>query len=338
MFLYTPGMSAPCPVLSPAQLADLLGAHPLPEAFGPGSPHPALTFRLDQADPHLAPLLATLPCPVIGIGEGPLAPACDIVLPDEARRAPIMARIAHAPITAMVLVQHLRASTTLPLADALAAESMAYAAVQFGPEFRAWLAARPALPTVADDAPPLLVAHDCATLHLTLNRPHHRNAIDTTLRDALCEALDLARIDPHVEKVVLQAAGRCFSIGGDLREFGLSSDPATAHWIRSVRLPARRVLAVADKLEARIHGGAIGAGIELAAFARTVIAAPDAWFQLPEIDYGLIPGAGGTVSIPRRIGRQRAAEMMLSARRIPAPLALEWGLIDAIEPHPGKSR
>ena len=72
----------------------------------------------------------------------------------------------------------------------------------------------------------------------------------------------------------------------------------------------------------------MGAGIELPAFARRVVAAEDAFFQLPELSLGLIPGAGGTVSIPRRIGRQRTARLALSGERLDAATALEWGLVD----------
>ena len=70
----------------------------------------------------------------------------------------------------------------------------------------------------------------------------------------------------------------------------------------------------------------------MAAFAGRVEARADSWFQLPELKYGLLPGAGGTVSLPRRIGRQKTAYMALSMRRISASLALEWGLVDAIVP------
>jgi enoyl-CoA hydratase/carnithine racemase len=69
----------------------------------------------------------------------------------------------------------------------------------------------------------------------------------------------------------------------------------------------------------------------MVAWARRIVAAPDAWFQLPELAMGLLPGAGGCVSISRRIGRQRTALMLLSSKRIPARVALDWGLIDAIE-------
>jgi enoyl-CoA hydratase/carnithine racemase len=74
--------------------------------------------------------------------------------------------------------------------------------------------------------------------------------------------------------------------------------------------------------------------LEIAAFAGRLTAMPDAWFQLPELAMGLIPGAGGCVSVPRRIGRQRAALMILSGKRINATTALRWGLIDAIEDTP----
>ena len=80
-----------------------------------------------------------------------------------------------------------------------------------------------------------------------------------------------------------------------------------------------------------MHGACIGAGIELPAFAGRLTASSDAFFQLPEVAMGLIPGAGGCVSISRRIGRQRTAYMAILGERFPAERALAWGLIDAIE-------
>lgn len=72
----------------------------------------------------------------------------------------------------------------------------------------------------------------------------------------------------------------------------------------------------------------------MVAFAGRVTASPNAWFQLPELAMGVIPGAGGCVSIPRRIGRQRTALMLLSGKRIDSRTALRWGLIDAIVDKP----
>jgi enoyl-CoA hydratase/carnithine racemase len=87
-------------------------------------------------------------------------------------------------------------------------------------------------------------------------------------------------------------------------------------------------------MHAYVHGACIGAGIELPAFCGRVTARADARFQLPEVGMGLIPGAGGTVSLPRRIGRQRAAWLALTGERVDAETARRWGLIDAIEPEP----
>jgi hypothetical protein len=318
--------------LDAGELSALFASYPEPDMFGPDSGMPALAFRLEGADPALASPLRALPCPVIGIGGGgALASACDVVLPHAKALPALIAAIEETPIAAMVLVQHLRASEHLAIPHALTAESMAYATVQTGPEFGRWRQAAHPIPAVAETGPPLIIEHRGSTLQLTMNRPENLNAIGIEMRDALCAAFDLAAIDPGIGGIELRGNGRCFSIGGDVREFGLASDPATAHWVRTLRLPARHLAPLAGKLIARIEGAAIGAGIEIAAFARRVVATPGAWFQLPELGYGLIPGAGGTVSIPRRIGRQRAAYMMLSMRRIPAPVALQWGLIDAIE-------
>ena len=79
-----------------------------------------------------------------------------------------------------------------------------------------------------------------------------------------------------------------------------------------------------------MHGACIGAGVELPAFAARVVAAPDAFFALPEVAMGLVPGAGGTVSLPRRIGRRRTAYLALTGARLDSRRALDWGLVDAI--------
>ena len=154
------------------------------------------------------------------------------------------------------------------------------------------------------------------------------------MRDALYEAFLLAALDDEIEGVVLRGAGRTFSLGAELAEFGTTSDPATAHGIRSLTLPARAVLGCAAKLEAHVQGACVGAGLELAAYARRVTAAPGAWFQLPELAMGILPGAGGCVSLTRRIGRQRTALLILSGKRLGAARALDWGLVDAIVDEP----
>jgi enoyl-CoA hydratase/carnithine racemase len=178
------------------------------------------------------------------------------------------------------------------------------------------------------------VTRDDAVLRITLDRPWARNAIDRVMRDGLFEAFTVAACDPDIARVELRSVGPAFSIGGDLDEFGVTRDPAMAHRIRMQTLPARPLSRRADILDVHVRGACVGAGLEIAAFAGRVTASPSAWFQLPELAMGLIPGAGGCVSVARRIGRRRTALMLLSGRRINVATALGWGLIDAIEDHP----
>jgi enoyl-CoA hydratase/carnithine racemase len=96
------------------------------------------------------------------------------------------------------------------------------------------------------------------------------------------------------------------------------------------RSPARAMAVVADRVVAQLHGACCGSGIELAAFAARVVARPDTVVGLPEVSLGLIPGAGGTTSLPSRIGRHRTAWLALTGRTIDATTALEWGLVDEI--------
>jgi len=311
-------------------LRGLFESHPLRESFGPNSENPYIVFHLEGSQSSLFSWLKDLPCPIIGIGKGTLSQACDVVLDDEKKLQTFDKNITHAPLAAMVLVQHLRASEKLSLQDVLTAESFAYATVQNGPEFQAWLDGYEGKALQITDGPLVEIKTDAETLSLTLNQPKSRNTIGTAMRDALCEALDVALMDEQISKVKLTGNGATFSTGGAIEEFGQVSDPATAHWVRSLRLPAWQLARLKDKLEIHVNGAAIGSGAEITAFGDYVTTSSKAWFQLPELKYGLIPGAGGTASIPRRIGRQKTAYMALSMEKIKAETALEWGLIDAI--------
>ena len=123
-----------------------------------------------------------------------------------------------------------------------------------------------------------------------------------------------------------------FSAGGDLSEFGESTDLVRAHAIRTLRSPARLMHSLAARTTAFLHGACVGAGIEIPAAAGQVIAAPDTRFWLPELQMGLMPGAGGTVTIARRIGRRRMLFWALTGRQIDARTALDWGLVDEVRP------
>ena len=91
------------------------------------------------------------------------------------------------------------------------------------------------------------------------------------------------------------------------------------------------MLVAGSRTTAFVHGGVVGAGVELAAFARQVVAANGTTFRLPEVAMGLIPGAGGTVSVTGRIGRWRAAWLMLTGSVLDARRARIWGLVDHVQ-------
>jgi enoyl-CoA hydratase/carnithine racemase len=177
---------------------------------------------------------------------------------------------------------------------------------------------------------PVLVSRRGDVLSVELNRPRLHNLYSASMRDALAEALTIAEADDTIARVELSGRGPSFCAGGDPAEFGTVSDTATAHLIRSTANVAPMLVSLAPRLSVHVHGAAVGAGCELAAFASRVTAAGDAMFRLPEVSMGLVPGAGGTVSVTRRIGRHRAAWLMLTGESIDASTALDWGLVDAI--------
>ncbi|MBW0101229.1 enoyl-CoA hydratase/isomerase family protein [Pseudonocardia sp. KRD291] len=284
----------------------------------------------------------------------PLAPALDVVLvPARTHRADDRTSVAVtdapaaaetlrrradvAPVASLVLGGLLRRTSGTPVADALDAESLAYSTLLGGAEFGRWLVERRATgsrPAPADVPEPVRLVRDGDRLTITLNRPERRNAFGRQIRDAVVEALRLAVLDPSVTSVVLRGAGPAFCSGGDLDEFGTAADLATAHLVRTRGGPAGLLHSLADRTVVHLHGACVGAGIELPAFAGRVLAAPDSTFRLPEIGMGLIPGAGGTVAIPRRIGRWRTFYMALDGAAVPLEQALAWGLVDAASPRP----
>jgi hypothetical protein len=281
---------------------------------------------------HDVPLTALPPFPLIGLGDSghPLATSLDAIVEAPVSAEALLRAVTRAPHAAAVAVQLLRSLEGVSSDRALTLESLCYGLLQGSAEHESWLSARAHLPQQPVPGR-LIVERRDAELHITIDRLLARNAIDRSMRDQLFEAFSLAALDPEIRCVKLRAAGAAFSVGGDLDEFGTTRDPATAHLIRSRTLPALAMRARAEIFEVHVQGACIGAGLEIAAFAGRLTATPDAWFQLPELSMGLIPGAGGCVSVPRRIGRQRAALMILSGRRISAATALGWGLIDSIE-------
>jgi enoyl-CoA hydratase len=282
----------------------------------------------------IAHRLRQLPVPVIAVGKvssPALLRGVDVILPAPQDASAIIANIIEHPLAAMTVVQLLRHNEDVAPAQGLFAESLAYASLQGGPEFaRAFTSApEPGMRAQEPDCA-VLVERTGDDLGITLNRPHARNAYSTAMRDGLYDALQLLRMDERLRRAVVRGAGTCFCIGGDLREFGTRTDVSSAHAVRSSRNVASTLLELGSRLEFHLHRACIGSGIEIPAFAARVVANSNTFVQLPEIKLGLLPGAGGTVSILRRIGRHRTAYLALSARRINAATALQWGLVDAV--------
>jgi hypothetical protein len=285
-----------------------------------------------DAWPQTSVFEALPPFPLIGLGDPshPLAAAVDAIVEPPVSVEALIRQTSRTPHAAAVAVQVLRSVDARPRERALLFESISYGLLQGSAEYQAWLASR----VPAEHPAPrgrVIVERRDSVLHVVLDRPEARNAIDRVMRDQLFDAFTLAALDLEVRSIQLRATGPAFSIGGDLEEFGTTRDPATAHLIRSRTLPALALVGRAEILDVHVQGACVGAGLEIAAFAGRLTATSGAWFQLPELAMGLIPGAGGCVSVPRRIGRQRTVLMILSGRRINAQTALRWGLIDGIE-------
>ena len=255
-----------------------------------------------------------------------------VAVPDvDAAVIAVTEAVTASPTASAVLAGLLRWTGSLSVPAALDAESLAYSTLLGGVEFADWLARRgprPLPPVIAD---PVRVDRAGAELRITLDRPERRNAYGRQVRDALVDALALAELDVSVQRIVLTGAGPSFCSGGDLDEFGTAPDLATAHLVRTRAGAALPLARLADRLEVRVHGACVGAGIELPAYAGRLVSSPDAWFRLPELSMGLIPGAGGTVSIPRRIGRWRTLWLALTQAPLDPLTALDWGLVDAVQ-------
>lgn len=270
--------------------------------------------------------------PVIGVTGDRISQAADeldLLVSGDDEAGALCDRIDAAPMAAAVLVQVTRTTVQLPIADALVVESLGYATLQGGAEFQCWLRDNER-PQSREIEEPVRLDRQDDVLRIILVSPENRNAFSAAMRDGLTEAFRLVALDDSIRQVIVEGEGPCFSAGGDLSEFGSMKDLAEAHRIRQLSMPARYLAKNADRYVFRLHGACIGAGIELPAFAARVEATSDAWFQLPEVGMGLIPGAGGCVSIPRRIGRQRTNELAITGRKLSVQEALDWGLVDAI--------
>lgn len=283
--------------------------------------------------------IADLPVLIIGVGSS--SEVFDLVVDGEDELSEVLEAIDRRPLASVATALLLRSADLRTVTAGLVAESTTFSLLQSGPEFQEWCAGRPRPGVSRDDsASPVLVdrlensSESGDHLVITLHRPERRNAYSAAMRAALADALDVALVDHAISKVTLRGAGSNFSSGGDLDEFGSFTDPVTAHMTRLTSHVAaslwRLHRRLGTNLICEIHGDNFGAGVEVAAFAGRVVARPGTTFMLPEVRMGLTPGAGGTVSIPRRVGRHRALQFALTGRALDVETARAWGLVDEI--------
>ncbi|WP_431025970.1 2,3-dehydroadipyl-CoA hydratase PaaF [Halomonas sp. H5] len=165
-------------------------------------------------------------------------------------------------------------------------------------------------------------------LRITLHRPEALNALNTALLGELAEVLADADRDDAIRAVVLTGSRRAFAAGADINEMaerdlvGMLDDPRQRHWAAIARF--------SKPLVAAINGFTLGGGCELAMHADIRIAGEDAKFGQPEINLGIMPGAGGTQRLVRAVGQALATQMVLTGEPISARRALEAGLISEI--------
>ena len=160
---------------------------------------------------------------------------------------------------------------------------------------------------------------------VTLNSPPV-NALSAAVRDGLFEGFKAAIADADVKAIVLICDGRTFIAGADISEFGGAQKGASLFDVQNMMEESPKPVVAA------IHGTALGGGLEVALCAHYRVAVPSARCGLPEVNLGLLPGAGGTQRLPRITGPEKALEMVTSGQHVPAKECLAMGLVDAIVP------
>ena len=158
---------------------------------------------------------------------------------------------------------------------------------------------------------------------LTLNSPPV-NALSAPVRDGLYEGFKQAIADAAVKAIVLICEGRTFIAGADISEFGGAQKGASLFDVQAMMEDSPKPVIAA------IHGTALGGGLEVALCAHYRIAVPSGRCGLPEVNIGLLPGAGGTQRLPRIAGVEKALEMVTSGQHVPAKDCLAMGLVDEI--------
>lgn len=175
----------------------------------------------------------------------------------------------------------------------------------------------------------LVEQHDASAV-ITLNRPKALNALNQATMDELVEALGALERDDAVRCVVLTGSERAFAAGADVTEFAAATPVEMLSAYRFQQWD--RIRAFGKPLIAAVRGFALGGGCELAMIADMIVAGEGARFGQPEINLGIIPGAGGTQRLTRAVGKARAMELILTGRHVTAAEAYAMGLVTRVVP------
>lgn len=176
----------------------------------------------------------------------------------------------------------------------------------------------------------ILVSSEEGVGLIQINRPQVRNALNRATMDEIVAALDEFEQDQAVRCVVLTGNEQAFAAGADVKEFAGASPVQMLQGYRFQQW--ERIRKFTKPLIAAVAGYCLGGGCELAMLCDIIIAAEGARFGQPEINLGIMPGAGGTQRLPRAIGKYRAMELILTGRQITAEQAYEWGLANRVVP------
>ncbi|MBB4823613.1 enoyl-CoA hydratase/carnithine racemase [Sporosarcina luteola] len=168
---------------------------------------------------------------------------------------------------------------------------------------------------------------------VALNRPDAMNAFNYDMLVELGETIDMIRINPEIRVVVFSGTGdRAFSVGADLKERKTLSDEQVKRNVLKIGEVFTAIENLPQPTIAKIKGYAFGGGMELALACDFRIAADTSVMGLTETSLAIIPGAGGTQRLPRLIGEAKAMELILTAKRLKAEEALQYGIVTNIVP------
>jgi enoyl-CoA hydratase len=165
---------------------------------------------------------------------------------------------------------------------------------------------------------------------VTLNRPKALNALSHELMAELVQALEGFDRDEKIRAIVLTGSERAFAAGADIKE--MADETSISIMLKDQFATWDRVKNIKKPIVAAVSGFALGGGCELAMTCDIIVASETAQFGQPEINIGVIPGAGGTQRLTRCVGKYRAMEMILTGKPITAHEALGYGLVCKVVP------